>query len=395
MSVPTARPSRIAERMSQWWSTRTHLILTSLGCTLGVGLAVLLDAVLNPQGIPHIMVLWWIAYVIYCTLLLAIHELIPRPRRLSLDAMLLLLIALGITLVLLPAAQGWLALLFVMTATMASFHWSPRAVFILIGVQSPLVVVMGVIGQWPTVDLVVGPIIFGISQAFGALVVFTARSEADARRELAVAHAELRSTAALLELTTREAERLRISRDLHDLTGHHLTALSLELETASHLTADGAGSIHVKRAKSIAKDLLGTVRTAVGQMRADPPALEPALRQLAAAMPSLDIRVECEGSADLTVEQTVTILRCVQEAITNTLRHTDARSARIRVAVTPEGTTVLISDDGEGVAQIVPGNGLTGMRERFTALGGSLQVASRPGAGFTVTGTLPCEHDGS
>lgn len=208
--------------MKRPWTLRTGLVLTSIAFALAVGVIAMLD----PSAVPSLPVAWWIAYGVFGVVLLAIQNYLPRPRWLGRNILLIVLITLGIGLVLLFNTQASAALLFVMTATMSSFFWPARAVFVVIAVQTGVVVLAGALGSWPVADLILGVTVFGISQVFGALVVFTARSEAAARRELAVAHAELRSSAALLRVSTREAERLRIASDLHDLTGQHLTALS-------------------------------------------------------------------------------------------------------------------------------------------------------------------------
>ena len=74
----------------------------------------------------------------------------------------------------------------------------------------------------------------------------------------------------LLEISSRTTERLRIARDLHDLLGHHLTALSLNLEVASHL-ATGEANEQIEKSKAITKLLLGDVRDVVSRLRNDEP----------------------------------------------------------------------------------------------------------------------------
>lgn len=383
--------------MKRLWTLRNGLALTSAAFTLAVGVVAALQSVLAADG-PRVPVVWWVTYAGFGVLLLMVQDYLPRPRRLPRSALLIGLIALGVTLVLLFATEGSTALLFVMTATMASFFWPARAVAGLVVVQTGVVLLAGALGGWPIEDLVVGFTVFGISQVFGMLVVFSARSEAEARRELAVAHAELRSTTTLLQMSTREAERLRIARELHDLLGHQLTALSLELEVASHLTAESAGADNVRRARSLTKELLRTVRAAVSEMRMEVPPLNAALRELAGGVPTLDIHVEMNGEPRVTLDQTVAIVRCAQEAITNTLRHSDARSSRIRVDADEKSTRVTVTDDGHGTSRVVAGHGLTGMRERIELLGGTLSLSSSAGAGFTVTATLPTcdgQHGGA
>src|SRR5690606_35509497 len=100
---------------------------------------------------------------------------------------------------------------------------------------------------------------------FAFVTGLVARQQAQAREDQRRLNAELRATRALLAESVRVNERTRISRELHDLLGHHLTALSLNLEIASHL-ADGAAREHVGQAQTLAELLLSDVREAVSQL---------------------------------------------------------------------------------------------------------------------------------
>ncbi|MCP2635350.1 sensor histidine kinase [Microbacterium sp. HD4P20] len=372
-------------------TVRIGLALASIVFALAVGVVAVLDSVAVMAAGPAHPVVWWIAYAAFGVIVLAIQGYLPSPPWTPRSGLIGSLIALSILLVLLFATEGAAALLFVLTATMASFFWPWRAVSAVIAGQTCVIGIAGLLAGWPVADLVVNVTVFGISQIFGALVVYTARSEAEAREDLAVAHAELRSTAALLEVSTREAERLRIARDLHDVAGHQLTALSLELEVASHLTDRAAQDDRILRARAIANDLMATVRNAVTQMRATPSDLASALGELASGAPGLDVSVKVEGETHLTPRQTAVIVWCVQESITNTLRHAHAQSLQIRVVVTMREARVDILDDGEGTTRVSPGHGLTGMRERVELAGGMLMVESAPRAGFTITALIPRE----
>src|SRR5262245_35974123 len=101
---------------------------------------------------------------------------------------------------------------------------------------------------------------------FAAASSFLVRSEAAARAELASANRELLATRAMLVETSRVEERLRISRDLHDTLGHHLTALSLQLDVAARLS-EGRPSVHIQQAHAITRLLLGDVRDVVSRLR--------------------------------------------------------------------------------------------------------------------------------
>ncbi|QOC95369.1 two-component sensor histidine kinase [Micromonospora craniellae] len=206
------------------------------------------------------------------------------------------------------------------------------------------------------------------------------------RRELAEAHVELQAASVLLSESARTAERLRISRELHDQIGHQLTVLTLELETARHLDGE-ASRTHVERANRVARELLGDVRTTVGRLRTEPPDLERALRRMARDLPGLDVSVDVSPAVRVDEEESAAFVRATQEIVTNTIRHAGARELWISVTADTRGTVLEARDDGRGAPNLVLGNGLRGLRERFQALGGDLAVDGR--TGFRVTARVP------
>ncbi len=234
------------------------------------------------------------------------------------------------------------------------------------------------------------------SSIFFGFWVFTyttslvAMNEARARSELRKVNSELRATQELLGESTRIAERVRISRELHDLVGHHLTALSLNLEVASHL-AKGKVLEHVSQSQSLAKLLLSDVREVVGKMRSgDAIDLSKALKSLVVGVPMLTIEMDIPTNfATDDPQRAQVLLRCVQEIITNTVKHANASRLCFKFERNNQGLSFHAHDDGQGVEQIRAGNGLTGMRERFVHFGGSLSVDSIVGEGFSVSAYLP------
>ncbi len=206
------------------------------------------------------------------------------------------------------------------------------------------------------------------------------------RRELAQAHVELQGASILLSESARTAERLRISRDLHDLIGHQLTVLTLELETARHLDGDKARG-HVERAGAVARDLLRDVRATVGQLRTAAPDLERALREMTDALPGLKVSIDVSPQVRVGEEQSAALIRAAQEIVTNTLRHAGARELWIDVAVDDDEVRLVARDDGRGARDVVLGNGLLGLQERFAELGGGIAVEGRHG--FRVTARMP------
>ena len=213
-----------------------------------------------------------------------------------------------------------------------------------------------------------------------------------ARDQLRKVNSELRATQALLAENTRIAERVRISRELHDLVGHHLTALTLNLEVATHL-AQGKALEHVQQAHSLAKLLLADVREVVSDMREDDKVdLAAAMRALAEGVPEPRIHLDLPDGLALTDPlRAQVLLRCAQEMITNSVRHAQARNLWIRLLLHENAATLTARDDGRGVDKIEAGNGLSGMTERLRQLGGELTVESSPGAGFSLHARVPLE----
>ena len=226
--------------------------------------------------------------------------------------------------------------------------------------------------------------------AFVFVTSLVARQQAQAREEQRRLNAELRATRVLLAESARVNERTRISRELHDLLGHHLTALSLNLEVAGHLS-EGRVKEHVQQAHTLARLLLTDVREAVSHLR-DGGAidLEAALRPLAENVPSLQIHMDIESPLTMDdPERAHVLLRCTQEVITNAVRHAAARNLWIRAR--REGAMIAMTarDDGRGADAFVAGNGLRGMRERLAQYGGNLEIKTRPQEGFCLHLTLP------
>jgi len=215
-----------------------------------------------------------------------------------------------------------------------------------------------------------------------------AANEAEKRRLLQVMLAERLSAEQLQGEQLRYAERLSLARELHDVFGHHLTALNLQLQLGSALLArsDAAGASQaVERAREGAAQLLADVREAVSAQRAQGRIdLSAALQALADGIASARIALDiAEAARDLSPRAAHALLRCVQEAVTNSVRH--ARASRIAIALTASGEDIAVSidDDGAGAPRYAEGNGLKGMAERMAELGGSMCV-TRSSPGFRI-----------
>ena len=219
------------------------------------------------------------------------------------------------------------------------------------------------------------------------VVLFTANAlRREAETALALAEAQ-----AVIATTVRDAERLRISRELHDAWGHELTALGLQLEIASHVADSGRKNDHVMQARGLASALLGKVRDVVSTLReAERCDLREALESLAQSVPSPMVHVAVAPSVRVSGDQAHALIRCAQEAVTNAVKHAEA--SNLWLEVTSDGTGVRLVARNDGRARRTassPGSGLVGMRERLEFLGGKLAVRNGAEHGFTLDAWIP------
>ncbi|WP_106962896.1 sensor histidine kinase [Streptomyces roseochromogenus] len=197
-----------------------------------------------------------------------------------------------------------------------------------------------------------------------------------------------------------DEERLRIARELHDVLAHSISVINVQAgmglalldsdpeQARAALTTIKAAS---KEALGEVRQVLDTLRTSGAAPRAPAPGLDrlPELVEQAAAA-GLTVRIEGEPprlppGADLAA------FRIVQEALTNVVRHSGSRHARVRFAHDGDALRLCIDDDGPATGADAggSGNGLAGMRERAAALGGTIEAGPRPDGGFRVLAVLP------
>ena len=195
---------------------------------------------------------------------------------------------------------------------------------------------------------------------------------------------------------SREEERRRLRRDLHDGLGPALAALSLQVDAARNTVGrDPAVDAVLVGLRQGVQEAVGDVRRVVEDLR--PPALDElglvgAVEDLAARLgqDGLAIRVEAAALPALPAAVEVAAYRIVAEALTNVARHASARCCGVRLDVVAGRLRLLVSDDGIGVGPVPrSGSGLTTMRERAVEVGGSLDVRSEPGSGTVVSAELP------
>lgn len=195
----------------------------------------------------------------------------------------------------------------------------------------------------------------------------------------------LKATRFMMEHSAKRNERLRISRDLHDSAGHYLTSMNMQLELAM-LAQGEAKQESIKTAKEVGRLLYQEIRGSVKELRAfDEQELRVAIQELAENMPDLAVDTHFEiKEGTLPRSHAEIVFRCVQESLTNTIRHSNATHAKIIVS-TVNGTKLQYQDNDSVGSPLVLGNGLTGLKERVEESGGTFSVrASSSGIDMSV-----------
>jgi signal transduction histidine kinase len=287
------------------------------------------------------------------------------------------------------ARDGFAAATLVVVAAQLPGLFPARVAAAWVAVQTALIVIVfwwigGRVSAFTAAGAYLGFQIFAMATAGLAI------RERAAREDLGRANVELMATRSLLAENSRVVERLRISRDLHDTLGHHLTALSLQLEVASRL-ASGPAADRVHEAHAITRLLLSDVRDVVSRLRESSRFnLAEAVRAIATSAAPLEIHLQVpDGIVIDDPLQAHAILRCVQEIITNAARHAAACNLWIAIERQSDGIAVTARDDGRGADVVTSGNGLRGMRERFEEYSGRVEFSSAQGRGFEVRAFMP------
>jgi len=264
-------------------------------------------------------------------------------------------------------------------------------------------------------DSLISTVLYGLFQVFALSAVQRAIRESMLREETVLLNRELIATRELLSQTTAQAERVRIARNLHDILGHHMTALILNLEVANHSVRKNIGienktsgnkldsqdsSVQkksenkaqekVEQALALAKLLLGDIRTAVSELREDDRIdLQSSIEKLTEGIPNLGFDIDCSAAPPIrSVQLAEILLRCSQEAITNIIRHSNADTCRIAMTECDGRCVLVVADNGSPQHEIVAGNGIKGMQERVVAIGGVFDW-EQSSEGFTLRFEVP------
>ncbi|MFD0353350.1 sensor histidine kinase [Streptomyces sp. NPDC127110] len=199
-----------------------------------------------------------------------------------------------------------------------------------------------------------------------------------------------------------DEERLHIARELHDSLTHQISVIKVQSEVAVHVARKRGDDVPeallaIREAgREAARELRATLEALRDDGTAPPHGLDhlPELVERAGGT-AFRTTLTIEGQRhDVPAAVGRTVYRIVQESLTNIARHADATRAQVRIDYRPDTVALQVDDDGKATpdAAPVPGMGLLGMRERVTALGGSMRAAPRGEGGFTVQAELPVER---
>lgn len=238
---------------------------------------------------------------------------------------------------------------------------------------------------------------------FAFVLVLTGRRESEQRlayenmtKELGYLNLQLKESVAMTESLASEAERRRIFGEIHDNLGHNLTGLILTLEAGKRLVSNDVESAKTywDKAIHISREALQSVRELVSAKKESDFEFELTtslremvrdVRNLTGLKIDLDIKTQDVG---LSSKQQFNMYRIFQEAITNTLRHADADRAQISISGNKELLHFSYWDNGCGTNRIQAGNGLQGMRDRISDIGGTMLFQSQIGMGFNLEGCI-------
>ncbi|MFI5912891.1 sensor histidine kinase [Dactylosporangium sp. NPDC051541] len=204
---------------------------------------------------------------------------------------------------------------------------------------------------------------------------------------------ELRSTRQALADTAVAEERLRFSRDLHDLLGHTLSVIVVKAEVVRRIAEHDPAAAAAQAAdiEQVGRHALVEIREAVTGYRET--GLTAELARAKGALTAAGITADVLRTADPLPDTADRLLAwVVREATTNVIRHSGAARCEISLAMTGGAAILTVRDDGDFAADAPPpppGNGLRGLTERLAGAGGTLETAPRPEGGLSVTARLP------
>ena len=330
---------------------------------------------LLPKLPPDIQVNTWLILVLFigyliCFLLIAKEEISLDSLSAKLALLIVQLLLVYILMWILPFS--FLPILTIIWAAVLPYFFS---IYIATFITLIVVIVSSLISglHWDKSGYVLQGMLYFSFHMFSIFMMQNAKSAEDANAKAQSLNKELQATQRLLAEASKQNERTRIARDLHDLLGHHLTALIINLQVAGHLSKGEAKS-KVDQCHSLAKLLLSDVREAVSTLRENS---QLDFRKMVDLMieniPKLKINYHIDATLNLDdLNLAKALLSCIQESITNSLRHSNGSEFWITMNQEKKFLTLELVDNGQVVGKLIEGNGLAGMKERIEDLQGKL-----------------------
>jgi signal transduction histidine kinase len=282
-------------------------------------------------------------------------------------------------------------LLAVIAVALGAIYPPPTAVTALVLLNLAFLAIL--VTRWPRDSPGFVLFIYGVFQVFALLTTLDRMRAQRISRELRQVNAQLLATRELLAESARDGERLRVSRELHDVAGHRLTALALNLELLGQETG-----LSQRREWLVSRDLvtglLSDLRSVVASLRRhDGIDVREALRRIADAFPAPRIHLDLDQPVRVDgADKAEMIVRAGQEGLTNAVRHASARNIWLSLNQDANALRLEVLDDGNSPGAYSMGYGLLGLQERVELLGGRLHTDRPAEGGFRLQVTLPTER---
>lgn len=259
------------------------------------------------------------------------------------------------------AAQAWILIQSLLLAAAVWQHWSLRPALLL----TPPYLGIQLLTYWC------------------AHVLFR---EARLRGELEGVVAELTATREMLAESARRAERLDISGELHDVIGHRLVALRLNLAAL----ARDVKAPFLDNARTLVQQVHDDVQGIVHLLQSERGVnLQRVLGTLGKVIPRPLIHVQADDVGSVDPPRAQALFRFCLEVVTNAMKHSRADNLWLTVRRSNGRLLLTARDDGRGAGNLEEGHGLEGMRSRLLELGGQLEIHTNPGEGFRIEVSLP------
>lgn len=281
-----------------------------------------------------------------------------------------------------------------------------RYTWIWLGIQNSILIAI-LYTKWPeSSGLAFGKgeaFVFGIGhfcfQCLSLITVYTAIREVKSRLKLAQVNQELIKSRSLLKEATQRAERLHISRELHDVAGHNLMALDMHLDMGVYFLKSKKYTESLNyfyMSKNIGKRLLKDVRQTVQGLRTS--LCHDLLYEIYHLAEQTKLDVHLDVTQDLQIDCPIRshiILRSLQEILVNATLH--AQASQIWIILNKKEGHIFLQarDNGQGMKEVREGMGLKGMRERIEELKGELKIYTSLGEGTKINIQIPMSHPNS